>query len=104
MARLHIAVAFAAASFAFLLVFQLLSSFSFPKLDFLHMRPEAHLRRPTLHQTPINSPSANSGGLENGTRYLLGVGKADITGYGSERHAQYSLTKHAPLGQSLRSI
>lgn len=80
MARLHIAVAFAAASFALLLVFQLLSSFGFPKLDFLHMRPEANLRRPTLHQTPINLPSANSGGLENGTQYLLGVGKADITG------------------------
>lgn len=86
MARLHIAVALASAIFALLLVFQLFSNFGIPELDFLHLRPQAPLGHPLLHQIPINSPSANSGSLQDGTRYLLGVGKADITGYGSERH------------------
>lgn len=86
MARLQIATALASAAFALLLVFQLLSRFGLPKLDFLHLRPEAPLGYPTLHQIPINTPSASSDSLEDGTRYLLGVGKADITGYGSDRH------------------
>lgn len=86
MARHHLAAALASAFFALLLVFQLLSSFGFPKIDFLHLRPKASLEYPTLHQIPINSPGSNSDSLENGTRYLLGVGKADITGYGSERY------------------
>lgn len=86
MARLHIAVALASASFALLLVLQLLSTFGFPKLEFPQLRPEVPQGNPTLHQTPINPPGAHAGGAENGTRYLLGVGKADITGYGSERH------------------
>ena len=88
MARLPIAAALASASFVLLLVFQLLSSFGFPKFDFLHLRPEPPLGYPTSHQIPINPPSANFGSLKDGTRYLLGVGKADITGYGFESHGK----------------
>lgn len=86
MARLHIAAALASATFALLLVFQLFSTFGIPQLNFLRLRPQAPLGPPSLHQIPIDLPSANSGSLKDGTRYLLGVGKADITGYGSERH------------------
>lgn len=80
------AAAAVASSFTMmLLVFQF---FGVPKIDFPHLRPKASVDHPTLHQIPIDLPGANSDSLENGTRYLLGVGKADITGYGSERHGR----------------
>lgn len=94
MARLHLAVAVASASFALLVVFQLLSSFGLPQLEFLDGRPESPLEHSALHQVPIKTPSVKPDSREDGTRYLLGVGKADITGYDFEHHGQTLLNVH----------
>lgn len=81
MARFHIAAALVSATFALLIILQLLSSFGFPKLDFLQLRYEAPFRQQESHRNPINSSATSSGVSDDGTQYLLGVGKADITGY-----------------------
>jgi len=80
MARGHVAIALGAACFALLVVFQLISTFGFPQVGFLN-----------LHYIPVYSGSSNQIPIDvelpsdyvskNGSLYLLGVGKADITGY-----------------------
>lgn len=81
MARLHIAAALASATFAAFIILQLLSSFGFPRLDLLQLRYVAPPKHQASYQIPIHSPSKESSVPCDGTEYLLGVGKADITGY-----------------------
>jgi neutral ceramidase len=79
MARLHIAAALVTATLALLIIFQLLINFGLPQLDFLHLRNDGDWSATVASQHPFN-PSIAPIYLENGSLYLLGVGKADITG------------------------
>ena len=84
MARFHIAVALAAATLALLVTLQLISHFGLPVVDFMHLANGAFTIDPTPNQYPINSPyGTGETDADDGTLYTVGVGKADITGYGS---------------------
>lgn len=83
MARAHILAALTAATVTLLVAFHLISAIGLPQLDFLHLRYEDE--RPRIPQVPIAPLSAEpspdaEGTSDDQTRYLLGVGKADITG------------------------
>ena len=82
MARSPIAVALATATIALLITFHLISTFGLPTLDFLnlHYVREGSANIP-FEQIPINPPLSESEALQDASSYLLGVGKADITGY-----------------------
>lgn len=70
--RIQVAAAVATAVFAALLIIQLSISFG---------RDEAASRPQTSHhQIPNRSSSSRPDDVEDETLYLLGVGKADITG------------------------
>lgn len=71
MGGIQIAAAVATAFFAALLIIQLTISFG---------RDEAASWPQTSHHHPNRSSSARPDGVEDGSLYLLGVGKADITG------------------------
>ncbi|KAL8789905.1 MAG: hypothetical protein Q9195_006615 [Heterodermia aff. obscurata] len=61
--------------------FQLISSFGLPRLDFLHLRHVFEgLNDLPSNQIPISSLPSDQESPKDGSRYLLGVGKADITG------------------------
>lgn len=81
MARSHIAVALAATAFALLTIFSLLLHFGFPSLQYYHWTFDSVSNYRVHRQIPLNP--LNSGPVKSGdgTQYLLGVGKADITGY-----------------------
>lgn len=79
MTRLNVAAALLTVTLALLIIFQLLSSFGLPKLDFLHLRHNGKWSTVVPYQHPLNQPTAPTY-LEDGASYLLGVGKADITG------------------------
>lgn len=81
MARYHIAAALAGATFSLLVILQLISTFGLPQLDFLSLRYDAKAREPFVNQIPINSGVPDPEALEDDGLYMLGVGKADITGY-----------------------
>ena len=85
MTRLPIATALLFATTALLIIFHLLLSFGFPELEFLHARYETSFWHQKSRQIPINPLNADPGVWGDGTKYLLGVGKADITGYEFER-------------------
>ncbi|KAA6411408.1 MAG: Neutral alkaline nonlysosomal ceramidase [Lasallia pustulata] len=80
MARHHIVAALASATFSLLVILQLLITFGFPQLDFLSIRYDATARESFSNQIPINSGLPDTEALEDDGLYLLGVGKADITG------------------------
>ena len=80
MARHHIVAALASATFSLLVILQLLMTFGFPQLDFLSIRYDAAARESFSSQIPINSGLPDTEALEDDGLYLLGVGKADITG------------------------
>ena len=76
MGRSNITVATAAAAFTLIIIFQLIASWGLPQVEFWHWRHDAGSWSPTSLQRPL--------GVEvpyEGQSYLLGVGKADITGY-----------------------
>ena len=82
MARFHIAAALGAATLAILVTLQLISHFGLPALDFMHLTNDAWNIGSTPNQYPINSPyDVGEEVADDETLYLLGVGKADITGY-----------------------
>ncbi len=81
MTRSPVAIALVAATFALIILFQLLSHFGFPQLDYFHWKYDSFSGFSASHQTPILSQNIESRETDNGTQYLLGVGKADITGY-----------------------
>ena len=79
MVRGNIAVALGAACFALLVVFQLVSTFGFPQVNFLNLHYTPVHTGPS-NQIPIDSELPSDYVSKNGSLYLLGVGKADITG------------------------
>lgn len=79
MARLHIATALVTATLALLIIFQLLSNFGLPTLEFLRLRHNGEWSTAVSFQHPLNAPTAPTYS-DDGASYLLGVGKADITG------------------------
>lgn len=85
--RLQIVVALATATLALLFTFHLISTFGFPELDSFLLRPNDESHTTSL---PQQVPEKGSGTEQHRTQYLLGVGKADITGYG--RMAPNSVT------------
>lgn len=84
MARSHIAVALGAALVASLIIGQLVINLGFPSVDFWHAR----LDRPYTgaQQDSFFSEKQDGGAANDASSYLIGVGKADITGY--VQHAQ----------------
>lgn len=76
MGRIQIAAAVATTFFAVLTIIQL--SIGFGRHEEADFWPQN-----SHHQFPSNSSSARSNLSEDETLYLLGVGKADITGQGS---------------------
>ena len=81
MARSHIAVALGGAAFTLLLIFQLISSFGFPEITFLNIDWTETLVGSSPYQIPISEDEWVHVAKPNEDLYLLGVGKADITGY-----------------------
>ena len=77
MARSHIAVALSAALIALLIIWQLLLHLGFPSIDFWHATLEQSYDG--AQQTYFSSETS-SGALDDASSYLVGVGKADITG------------------------
>ncbi|KAJ9643481.1 hypothetical protein H2201_008024 [Coniosporium apollinis] len=80
MARPHIAVALAAATFALLVIYQLTQSFGLPQLDYWHWKSEGTEYGRSALQSPISRTTGLGSHALEGDQYLLGVGKADITG------------------------
>lgn len=85
MARSHIAAALATATLALLITLQLISNFGLPTISFLNLKSDISAGAPVSFQQPINAPISTQekpeyGNRQDGTQYLLGVGKADITG------------------------
>jgi len=82
MARFHIAAALATAIVSLLTTFYLISTLGLPELGFLQLRYD--YGQPSIvssQQMPIEPfPEAESV-TDPHTQYLLGIGKADITGY-----------------------
>ncbi|KAK4694103.1 neutral ceramidase, partial [Lecanoromycetidae sp. Uapishka_2] len=81
MARFHIAAALATAAVVLILISQLLSTFGWPKIDFLALRYDSLSTGSAPNQFAINGPASEpAASTKHGAKYLLGVGKADITG------------------------
>ena len=85
MTRFHIAAALTTATVALLITFHLISTLGLPELDFLHLRYDNADTKVSSHQIAINPISVAKEPSGRQTQYLLGVGKADITGYGMKR-------------------
>ena len=82
MARSHLTVALATATILLLVTFHLIATYGLPRFDYLHLRNVFEgTKDASPHQIPINPPIASHENSEDPSRYLLGVGKADITGY-----------------------
>jgi len=79
MVRLHIAAALVSATAVLLITSQLLSNFGLPNIDFLDLRHEGDWFGAIRHQYPFTSHEGHAES-DDGDLYLLGVGKADITG------------------------
>ena len=85
MACSQYATALGTAILALFVTFQLISQFGLPALDFLHLANDAYPLGSASNQHPVNSPYGEEKEVANdGTVYQVGVGKADITGYGSQ--------------------
>ena len=80
MARKNIAIALGAAVFTLLLISHLISNLGFPLLTFLNIHYDRILGQGTQFQIPINPDDAKEDATKSESRFLLGVGKADITG------------------------
>ncbi|KAH7056057.1 neutral ceramidase precursor [Macrophomina phaseolina] len=81
MARIHIALALAAASLSLFLAFQLISVFGIPTVDYWHFKPAGtwnHAGEAQTHILELKEAAVEA--AATGDTYLLGVGKADITG------------------------
>ncbi|KAF2475414.1 Neutral/alkaline nonlysosomal ceramidase [Lindgomyces ingoldianus] len=80
MARSHVLVAIGAAFFASLIISQLVINLGFPQVDFWHWRLDQDYHG--MHQTHLfREKDAQAGkAVGDASQYLIGVGKADITG------------------------
>ena len=79
MARSHILAALGAAIVASLIISQLVIHLGFPSVDFWHDRLDQsnHAQHPFYYGSKKQSGEL----VDDPASYLLGVGKADITGY-----------------------
>lgn len=80
MARYHIAAALGTVSLVLLITLSLISTFGLPRPTFFHLAQYYSTAASSANQIPINGPSSEKPLTKYGTQYLLGVGKADITG------------------------
>jgi len=78
MARSHIAVALGAALIASLIISQLVINLGFPKVEFWHWRLDQSYHG--TPQTQFLGEKQSGEQAEDAASYLVGVGKADITG------------------------
>lgn len=78
MARSHIAVALGAALVASLIIGQLVVNLGFPSVDFWHWRLDQSYAG--TQQTHFISEKQSGQLVDDPASYLIGVGKADITG------------------------
>ena len=82
MALSQIAIALATATLALLFTFHLILTFGLPELDFWFPRHTIGNHAALIsQQQPLHLIKGDDGSEQQGTQYLLGVGKADITGY-----------------------
>ncbi len=81
MARSYLVLATASSAVFLLLLWQLISSFGWPQLPL--SRYYSSLRTPhgVLDQVSLGDDAYEPPTIRDGSRYLLGVGKADITGF-----------------------
>ncbi|KAL6721454.1 hypothetical protein ACLMJK_000557 [Lecanora helva] len=79
MARFHIAAALVTATIALLVISHLLSTYGNSTSDFLHVRYGSSSYDRVDHQHVFDANEEHTE-LKDGATYLLGVGKADITG------------------------
>jgi neutral ceramidase len=80
MARSHIAVALSAALVASLIIAQLTILFGLPKLQFWNCAPGQTQSHDGFHQGLLTSEKLDGEAVQDPSQYLIGVGKADITG------------------------
>lgn len=80
MARSHIAVALGASLIASLIIAQLVINLGFPSVEFWHWRLDQSYSA-AVQQTQFISEKQSGGQPNDPSSYLVGVGKADITGY-----------------------
>ena len=81
MTRSHIAVALGGAAFTLLLIFQLISGFGSSETGFLNTIRTGSTIKPSPYQIPSSEDDWVYVENPNEDLYLLGLGKADITGY-----------------------
>ena len=83
MARFHIAASLGAAAMALLVTLQLISHFGLSALDFTQLTVNAWKSQYALKQYFFKLPHSVEEETANGKiLYTVGVGKADITGFG----------------------
>ncbi|KAL9131372.1 MAG: hypothetical protein Q9217_000699 [Psora testacea] len=70
----------ATATLVLLLTLQLISTFGPPSVEFLHLRRYGSIASSYAYQHPITPADKVGNAAVKGTQYLLGVGRADITG------------------------
>ncbi|KAL8761569.1 MAG: hypothetical protein Q9194_007677, partial [Teloschistes cf. exilis] len=80
MARVHIAAALATACFGLLIAFHLISQFGLPDVGFFHFNQSKKPVNTAPNQIPFIPEESQAGADDGGPAYLLGTGKADITG------------------------
>lgn len=80
MARSHVAAALAIASLGLLITFHLISQFGLPDVGFFRFSYDSDDITTTPGQIPLLPPTSQSAVFNHEPVYLLGVGKADITG------------------------
>lgn len=78
MARSHIAVALGAALLALLIIGQLVANLGFPAVDFWHARLDQTYD--AAQQMHFLNGKQSAEVVDDPSSYLIGVGKADITG------------------------
>ena len=80
MARTYVSAAVCSAALVLLITFQLISTFGLPSISILRLRNDGDQFSSYPYQQPPYSPNLEQNDDEEETQYLLGVGKADITG------------------------
>jgi neutral ceramidase len=80
MARSHFVVALATALTTLVILSQLISSLGFPTIDFWHWQG-GHALHDASQQTHMYGGKQSGDVADDPSQYLVGVGKADITGY-----------------------
>lgn len=102
MARSYLAAALAVSTLATIVVFHLITSFGVPQSTYLDTEYTGLRTEDVPGQIPFNVEKGPTAFAEDGTKYFLGVGKADITGYLSPKHRCRSDSADQVLGRSLK--